>query len=102
MGSVSADRVVRGGGWGHTQGDMHIVAARLGFEKAWTDLERYFQLVEGWFLARKATLAVSGLMTTDSADYCMLVNKWVWSKSRVCLLRLEVDMGSTTRDIYLL
>ena len=41
-------------------------------------------------------------MTTDSADYCMLINKWVWSKSRVCLLRLDVDMGSTTRDIYLL
>ena len=33
-------------------------------------------------------------MTTDSADYCMLVNEWAWSKSQVCLLRLEVDMGS--------
>ena len=33
-------------------------------------------------------------MTTDSADYCMHVNDWVWSKLRVCLLRLEVDMGS--------
>ena len=31
-------------------------------------------------------------MTTDSADYCMRVNDWVWSKLRVC--RLEVDMGS--------
>jgi len=26
-------------------------------------------------------------MTTESADYCMLVNEWVWSKSQ----RLEVD-----------
>ena len=33
VGSLSADRVVRGGGWGHPQCDMHIVAARLGFER---------------------------------------------------------------------
>ena len=33
-------------------------------------------------------------MTIDSADYCMLINKWTWSKSRDCLLRLEVDMRS--------
>ena len=29
-------------------------------------------------------------MTTNSADYYMLVNEWVWSKSRDCLLRPEV------------
>ena len=33
-------------------------------------------------------------MTTESANYCILVNEWVWSRSRVCLLRLEVDLGS--------
>ena len=33
-------------------------------------------------------------MQTESADCCMLVNKWAWSRSRVCLLRLEVDLGS--------
>ena len=33
-------------------------------------------------------------MTPESADYCMLVNKWAWSRSQVCLLRLEVDLGS--------
>ena len=33
-------------------------------------------------------------MATDSADYYMLVNECAWSKSQVCLLRLEVDMGS--------
>ena len=33
-------------------------------------------------------------MTTNSADYCMLVNEWAWSKSRVCLLKLEMDAGS--------
>ena len=31
-------------------------------------------------------------MTTESADYCMLVNEWAWSRSRVCLLGLEVDL----------
>ena len=33
-------------------------------------------------------------MTADRADHCMLVNKWGWSRSRVRLLRLEVDLGS--------
>ena len=33
-------------------------------------------------------------MTINSADYCMLVNEWAWSKPRVCLLMLELDMGS--------
>ena len=33
-------------------------------------------------------------MQTKSADYCMLVNEWAWSRSRVCLLTLEVDVGS--------
>ena len=32
-------------------------------------------------------------MATNSADYYMLVNEWVWSKSRDCL-RPEVDMGA--------
>ena len=33
-------------------------------------------------------------MQIESADYCTLVNEWAWSKSRVCLLMLEVDLGS--------
>ena len=79
-----------GGEWGHLQGDMHMVAARLGFEKVMVGTEwatscpdcmdklrkHYSHLVEGWFLARKAVWALSGCMTTDSADYCMLVNEW--------------------------
>ena len=56
--------------------------------------KHYSHLVEGWFLARKAAWSLGRCMTTDSADYCMLVNEWAWSKSRVCLLRLQVDMGS--------
>ena len=85
-----------------------MVAARLGFEKAmvgtWRSTPRpdcmdrlrkhYSHLVEGWFLARKAAWSLSGCIAADSADYCMLINEWVWSKSRDCLLRLEVDMGS--------
>ena len=41
-----------------------------------------------------AVRALSACMTPESADYCMLVNKWAWSRSQVCLLRLEVDLGS--------
>ena len=33
-------------------------------------------------------------MTTESADSCMLINEWVWLRSRVCLLRLETELGS--------
>ena len=33
-------------------------------------------------------------MATDSANYYMLVNECVWSKSRDCLLRPEVDMAA--------
>ena len=80
---------------------MHMVAARLGFERAmvgagWATshpdcMDRlrkpYSHLVEGWFLAGKAAWVLSGCMATDSADYCMLVNEWAWSKSQVYLLR---------------
>ena len=56
-------------------------------------LTKHSHLAEGWFLARKAAWALSGCVTTDNADYCMLINEWAWSKSHVCLLRLKVDMG---------
>ena len=97
-----------GGGWGHPQGDMHMVAARLGCQSAmvgtgWANScpgcmdrlrKRYSHFVEGSFLAGKVAWALSRCMTTESADYCMLANEWAWSRSRVCLLRLEVDLGS--------
>jgi len=99
-----------GGGCGHLQGAVHIVAASLG--KAMVGTRRatlrpdcmdslrkhYSHLAEGWFLARKAGWALSECMATNSADYYMLVNKCVWSKSRDCLLRPEVDMGSQSLD----
>ena len=36
--------------------------------------KHYYHLVEGWFLTRKAASALSECMTTNSADYYMLVN----------------------------
>ena len=53
--------------------------------------KHYSHLLGGSFLAWKAQ---SGCLTTESADYCMLVNEWAWLRSQVCLLRLEVDVGS--------
>ena len=51
---------------------------------AWTGLENAtLPFVGGSFLAVKVAWALSGCMTTESADYCMLVNEWVWSGSRV-------------------
>ena len=87
---------------------MHMVAARLGCERAmvgtgWATScpdcmdrvrKHYSHLAEGWFLARKAAWALSRCMTTESVVYCMLGNEWAWLRSRVCLLRLEVDLGS--------
>ena len=87
---------------------MHMVAARLGFEKAMVGTRRatppsdcmdrlrkhYSHLAEGWFLARKAAWSLSGCMATDNADYYRLVNEWVQSKSRDCSLRTEVDVGA--------
>ena len=84
-----------GGGWAHPQGDMHMVATRLGCQSAmvgtgWANscpggLDRfrkhYSHLVGGSFLAGKAAWALSWCMTTESADYCMLINEWAWSRS---------------------
>ena len=39
-------------------------------------------------------------MTTNSADYVMLFNEWALSKSRVCLLRLEIDIGSVLESEF--
>ena len=37
--------------------------------------KRYSHLLEGSFLARKVSWAPSRYLPTESADYCMLVNK---------------------------
>ena len=74
---------------------MHMVAARLSCQSAmvgtkWANScpdcmdrlrKRYSHLVGGSFLAGKAAWALNRCMTTESADYCMLVNEWAWSRS---------------------
>ena len=69
---------------------MHVVAARLGckIDVVGTVLanscpgcmdrlrKHYSHLVGGSFLAGKAAWALSGCLTTESTDYCMLVNEW--------------------------
>jgi len=42
-------------------------------------------------MARKAAWTLSGCTTTESIDYYMLITEWVWLRSQVCLLKLEVD-----------
>ena len=97
-----------GGGWGHPQGAVHMAAARLGCKRTvvgtgWANswpgcMSRlrkcYSHLSGGSFLAGKASLALSGCLPIESADHCMLVNEGAWLRSRVCLLRLEVELGS--------
>ena len=96
-----------GGGWGHPQGNIHMMTARPGCQSVmvgtgWANFhpgcmdrlrKRYSHLVRGSFLAWKAAWALRGCIATESADHCMVVNEWAWSWSRVCLLRLEVDFG---------
>ena len=76
---------------------MYMVAARLGCKSAmvgtgWTNfcpgcMDRlrkcYSHLVGGSFLAGKAAWGLNECLTTESADYCMLVNEWAWLRSRV-------------------
>ena len=76
---------------------MQMVPARLGCQSAMVETgwanscpgcmdrlrKRYPHLVGGSFLAGKAAWALSGCFTTESADYCMLVNEWAWLRSRV-------------------
>ena len=87
---------------------MHMAPARLGCKRTvvgtgWANsrpgcMSRlrkcYSHLSGGSFLAGKASWALSGCLPIESADHCMLVNEWAWLRSRVCLLRLEVELGS--------
>ena len=62
---------------------------------AWTGLENTtLTLQRAGFWQKKRLLRLSRCMATDSADYYMLVNEWVWSKSQDCLLRPKVDMSA--------
>ena len=81
-----------GGGWHHPQGAVHMAAARLGCKRTmvgtgWANSRPgcmnalrkcYCHLSGGSFLAEKASLALSGCLPIESADYCMLVNEWAY------------------------
>ena len=87
---------------------MHMAAARLGCKRTvvgtgWANswpgcMSRlrkcYSHLSGGSFPAGKASWALSGCLPIESADHCMLVNEGAWLSSCVCLLRLEVELGS--------
>ena len=53
---------------------------------AWTGLENTTSshLVGGSFLAGKAVWGLSGCLTTERADNCVLINDWAWLRSQVC------------------
>ena len=77
---------------------MHMVAAiGLAVKVPWLGLGGPIPALAAWTGLENVTLTlcrgfISGQsLTTESAEYCMLVNEL---RSRVCLLRLEVDLGS--------
>ena len=88
---------------------MHMAAARLGCKRTmvgsgWAKNSQpgcmsrlrkcYSHLSGGSFQAGKVSWALSGCLPIESADHCMLINEWAWLGSQVCLLRLEVELGS--------
>ena len=87
---------------------MHMAAARLGCKKTmvgtgWANFRPgcmsklrkcYSHPSGGSFLAEKAFWALRRCLPIESADYYMLVNEWAGLTSRVCLLRLEVELAS--------
>ena len=98
----------RGGGWCHLQGAVHMAVASLGCERAMVGSEwanscpgctngprkHYSYLLECSFLAGKVAWALSGYLPTENDDCGMFINDWVCLRSQICLLRLEVDLGS--------
>ena len=87
---------------------MHMAAARVGCKRTmvgtgWYNSglgcmsrlrKHYSHLSGGSFLTENASWALSGCLPIESADHCMLINEWAWLMSQVCLLRLEVELGS--------
>ena len=100
------------GGQGYPQGAVHMVAARLGCERAMVGTwarshpdcmdrlrKHYFHLVEGWFLARKAAWSLSRQLIVLSiacsllrryACYCVGMAKgWKWTRVQFCSQSLD-------------
>ena len=61
---------------------------------AWTGFKTLLSPCRGLISDMEGCLGPERVYDNQSADYCKLVNEWAWSRSRVCLLRLEVDFGS--------
>ena len=57
-------------------------------------LENATLTCRGFISGRKECLGSELVYDNQEYYYCMLVNEWGWSRTRVCLLRLEVDLGS--------
>ena len=78
-----------GGGWGHLQVTCTWWLLGLAVKAPWLGpggpscpgymdrlRKRYSHFVGGSFLAGKIAWTLSGCMTTESADHCMLINEW--------------------------
>ena len=73
---VSRKGGTRGGKWDHPQGDMHMVVAKLGCERAMVGTGYATSHPDCMDrLTKHYWKTLSGHMTTESADYCMLVNE---------------------------
>ena len=76
----------RGSGWGHLQGDMHMVAVVAGYRNSFVGADwgnsylgctnvirkHYCCLVGALFLAVKAVWDQNGCWLAESADYCKI------------------------------
>ena len=99
--------------WGHPHSAVHMAAARLGCKSnmvstRWTNSrssrinrlrKHYSHLLGGSLLAGKAAWGFSGCLPTENADYCTLVNEWVWLSLRVRLICLKVHLGVWTSGL---
>ena len=84
---------------------MHMATARLGCNRTmvgtgWANsrpgcmsrLRKHYSHLSGSsFLAGRVSQALSRCLLTMA---CLLINEWAWLTSQVCLLRLEVELGS--------
>ena len=70
--------------WLTTSGPIPVLVVQTGLET----------LLSPSFSSREGGLGSERVLPTENADYCMLINEWTLLRSRVCLVRLEVDLGS--------
>ena len=87
---------------------MYMAATRLGCKRTIVETgranscpgyvsrlrKRYSHLSGGSFLAGKASWALSSCLPIESAGYCIFDNEWAQLTSLVCLLRVEMELGS--------